>query len=117
MAYVTPDVAAFKTRFVRDFPFADSGDATNLAKVRDDDVSLALTQAGINFNAALWESPAIFAEAFLELAAHYLVVNLQAAAQGVGSQGEWLTQQKGNGRLSASYAIPDRILKSPTLAL
>lgn len=115
MSYTQPTVSDFKTRFDRDFAFAaDQGDMT---KVRDVDITRGLTQASANFNEGLWESQALFSEAFLLLAAHYLCQNIAASSQGLGSHASWLTNSKAIGNMSESFAIPERIAKSPTLAI
>ena len=115
MSYVTPSVSDFKSRFDRDFPFPS--DQSDMSKVRDKDITLALTQAGANFNPGLFENQAIYSEAFLLLAAHYLCTNLLASSQGIGGAGQWLTNSKSVGNVSEAYTIPDRILRSPTLSL
>ncbi len=115
MAYTPPTVADFKARFDRDFAFA--ADQTDMERVRDTDVTRGITSASVNFNENLWESQAIYAEAYLLLSAHYLVTNLLNSSQGLGSQANWLTNSKAVMNMSESFAIPDRIAKSPILAV
>lgn len=115
MAYVQPTSVEFKARFDRDFAFP--ADQTDMTKVRDVDINRGLLQASTNFNVALWESQAIYEEAFLLLAAHYLCQNLLASSQGLGGSAAWLTNSKAIGNMSESFAIPERITKSPILAI
>jgi hypothetical protein len=120
MAFVAPTVAEFKAQFVRDFPFAaEEGSpavSTNLAKVTDADITSALLAAGINSNAGLWSTQAEYTYVYNLLAAHYLCVSLLSAAQGIRGAGTWLTQSKTVGDITEAYAIPERIMKSLTLA-
>lgn len=115
MAYTPPTVAEFKARFDRDFAF--SADQSDMERVRDTDITRGLTSASVNFNEGLWESQTIYAEAYLLLAAHYLVTNLLNSSQGLGSQANWLTNSKAVLNMSESFAIPDRIARSPILAI
>ena len=114
MPYVPPTVADFKARFRRDFPF--TGDQTDLTKVDDQDVTLALGQALINWNDGMWETQAVYSEANLLLSAHFLCQNLLASSQGVRGQGEWLANSKAVGNLSVNFSIPQSILDDPFLA-
>lgn len=116
MAYTVPTAADFKTRFDRDFPFA-AADQTDMEKVRDTDIDRALTQAGVNFNDALWSSQAVFSEARLLVAAHFLCVNLLNSSQGLGGTAQWLTASKSVGNVAESFAIPERISRSPSLSI
>jgi hypothetical protein len=115
VAYTAPTVADFKARFDRDFGFA--ADQTDMERVRDTDITRGITSASVNFNEALWESQAIYAEAYLLLAAHYLVTNLLNSSQGLGSQANWLTNSKSVMSVTESFIIPDRIARSPILAI
>lgn len=114
MAYTQPTIANFKTRFDRDFAYAV--DQTDMAKVRDADITIGLTQASANFNQNLFASQAVFTEAFLLLTAHFLCVNLLASSQGLGGSAQWLTNTKAVGNVSESFSVPERILHSPFLA-
>lgn len=114
MSYTVPTVAAFKSRFDRDFAF--SSDQTDKSKVRDVDVTRGLMAAAINFNETLWPTQAIYAEAFMLLAAHFLCVNILNSSQGLGSQATWLLNQKHVGSMSGSYAIPAMVKDDPFLS-
>lgn len=114
MPYIVPTSVAFKDRFDRDFAF--STDQTDMTKVRDKDINTAFTQAGANFNEALFASQATYQEAFLQLTAHFLTTNMLAASQGLGGSFQWLTNSKAVGNVSESFAVPERISRSPWLA-
>lgn len=115
MAYVPPTVAEFKARFDRDFAYA--AEQTDLARVRDVDITRAFTQATANFNESLWPSQDIYAEAFLLLSAHHLVTTLTASSMGLGGSSQWLTNSKAVGNVQESFTIPERILRSPWLGM
>ena len=120
MAYALPVAADFRSQFARDFPFAPAGTApagATLDKVYDSDINLAFLAAKRNFNQDLFSDQETFSYCFLLLSAHYLVTTLRASGQGINGQGEWFVQQKSAGSLSTTFAIPERILKNPTLGL
>lgn len=114
MPYVPPSIDDFKERFDRDFAYSE--DQTDKSKVRDVDITRGFTQAVANFNENLWGSQATYSEAFLLLTAHYLCTNLLNSSQGLGGAGQWLTNSKAVGPMQESFALPERIMKSPTLA-
>lgn len=87
-----------------------------MTRIRDVDVTRAFVQASANFNEALFASQATYAEAFLLLSAHFLVVNITASSQGLGGASQWTTQSKSVGNVSESFALPPRIMRSPFLS-
>lgn len=116
---VTPPVtvAQFKAQFARDFTFGDGRDA-----VMDSDVNRALLEAMVQYNPAIWgDDPSSFA--FMYLAAHYMVLNVQAAGglrakgrpTGILSRGEGSTQSKSVGPVAVAFAVPERVASSPIL--
>lgn len=115
MAYTVPDVDDFKARFFRDFPYG--GENGNLQQVQDADIEFALTDAGINFNEGLWGTQAMFSEAYLLLAAHFLVWNLRNSSQGIAGSYQWLETSKTVGSVSQGLTIPQQILDHPVLAM
>jgi hypothetical protein len=119
MPYLVPTTVDFRNRFDRDFPFTANPivDDTAKDKVRDKDLNVALTHAASGINESLFETQALFTEAYLLLTAHYLVMLFAASSQGLGSQFEWVANSKSVGNISAAYAIPDRISQSPNLAM
>lgn len=118
MAY-PPTVSDFKFRFVRDFKFSDGPD-----NVMDADIVNALADAVPLFNQSLWSSPAEISTAYLFLAAHMLVLNIQAAGgasaiklgKGLGNTGGGVISSKSVGSLNVAYAIPERVANSPVLS-
>lgn len=81
---MTPPVGIpeFKARFQRNWPYTvDPAEG-----VTDGDITSALNDATLIFNPAMWEQGVELNTMFLELAAHFLVLNVQAAG-GLGIQG------------------------------
>lgn len=110
--FTVPDVQAFKDYFTRDFPYGNKPE-----NVRDQDIQTGLDDAAVNFNAGLCANQGEFSIFYLLLAAHYMCTNIAAFQQGAASQYSWLQQSKSVGGVSASYAIPERILSNPTFAM
>jgi len=122
MAFTPPTIDDFKTQFFRDFAYAvpvggSGGDNTDLSKVTDLDITNALAMAGVNINPAIFPTQAIYTMGYNMLSAHFLCQSLQAAAQGLGGSAQWLTVGKTVGDISESFNIPEKILRSPFLAL
>ncbi len=117
MAFVTPSVDDFKDQFFRDFKYAPEGSENDLNFITDRDINKAYAQALINFNAGIFGTDAEATLIFLWLAAFYLVYDLQTSAQGIGSQANFPVTSKSVGNVSASFQIPDKIMKNPTLAI
>ena len=86
-------------------------------KVRNKDIAVALTQAAASINEGLFETQALWTEAYLLLTAHQLVMMFGASSQGLASQFDWVSNSKSAGNISAAYTIPDRIVQSPTLSI
>jgi hypothetical protein len=122
MSYSYPPIVAdFKAQFDRDFAYGVGREF-----VRDTDIIRALNEAGLNINPGLFDTTSKTNEgaiAFLYLAAHYMVVNIQAAgglspAAGVGvdSHGSGTIQSGGVGGVSVSYQLPESITQNPILS-
>lgn len=111
-AFTIPTVADFKAYFVRDFPYGTSPETVN-----DKDIQDALDDTKVNFNDGLWCDQTEFSKAYLLLAAHFLVTNLQASSQGISGQYNWLQASKNVGSVSESFSIPERIMANPELAM
>lgn len=93
------------------------GDNTDNEKITDFDLARAYTAAvQFNISQALFGTQAAFSYAVNLLAAHYLCQTVQAGATGLGGKAEWLTNAKTIGNVTESYAIPERVLRSPYLA-
>jgi len=115
MAWTTLTVAEFKAQFVRDFPYAPAGDATNADYVMDADIALAITQANVSFNDALFGDSAKMI--FLYLAAYWMVENLKNAAKGIGAQASFIMNSNSVGSVSQSFTIPERFTNDPFLGI
>ncbi len=107
-----PTVSDFKSYFDRDFPYG-----TALSTVRDSDITKAMGEASVNFNEALFTSQANFTIGFLYLTAHYLVVDLRAASQGIAGTYTWLETNKSVGSVSQGFTVPQYILDHPVLSM
>lgn len=112
MAFTNPTVDDFKDRFRRDFPFGDS-----LEQVQDADITIAMEDTTLTLNTELCSTQAVYTKFFLYLSAHHLVVNLRNSSQGIAGQYSWLQQSKGVGSVNEAFAIPQRILDNPELAM
>ena len=118
MAY-PPTIVDFKARFDRDFAFGEGKDY-----VRDQDVSNALADVVCLFNSSLWSSVQEKTSAYLFVAAHMMVLNLQAAGglsarvtgKAVGNTGGGVVQSKSVGAVSVAYAIPESVANSRVLS-
>jgi hypothetical protein len=117
MAAPTP-IESFKAYFDRDFEYG-----TDKKDVRDKDISKAIDQANLVFNAALWADSASAAIAFKFLTAHYLVKDIQmagglnaAAGQGINSTPSFPINSKSAGQLSVSYTLPAEMADSAVLS-
>lgn len=106
--YTFPTVSDFKAYFTRDFVYGVSN-----ATVQDSDITKAFGEASYNFNSALFGSQANFTIAYMYLTAHFLLMDLRAASQGVGGQFSWLESSKAVGNVSQGFSIPQRILDNP----
>lgn len=111
-AYTDPSVDDFKVYFVRDFPYG-----ATVASVMDADITKALNDSSINLNPNLFDSQGIYTVGFLNLAAHFLVLNLRASSQGIAGQYTWLQSSKSVGSVNESFNIPQRILDNPEFAM
>lgn len=109
MAYQNPSVADFQAYFFRDFPYGTDIDT----QVTDQDIANAYVMTNVNLNPGLFADQSGYTVAYLLLAAHYLVMNLRASSQGLNGQFAFLETSKGVGGVSASYAIPQRVLDNP----
>jgi hypothetical protein len=119
-----PAVSDFKIYFPREFRY---GDGTNTVMTAD--VERALNEAGIMFNQGLWDTTTPVGSlteggiAYLYLAAHILVQNVQGAGglsainfgKGVDSQTEGVITSKGAGGVSIGQEFPPMVKDSPIL--
>lgn len=112
MAYTNPDVQAFKDYFYRDFPYGTDPETS----VLDQDIQKAYGQTNINISEAIWSNQAEYTIGYLLLAAHWLVIDLRMASQGIAGAYSWVTTSKSVGSVSESFQIPQRILDNPEMA-
>lgn len=115
MSYTNPTVNDFKTKFARDFPYAD--DSQDLTKVINADIQSAMSDVSITINQGLFGSQDLYTLGFLLLSAHFLVTNLRNSSQGINGQFEWLASSKSVGSVSEGISIPERILANPEFAM
>ncbi len=113
MAYDNPSVADFKAYFVRDFPYGTDIETS----VLDADIAKAFQQTNMGINPGFFADQASYTVGYLLLAAHWLVIDLRMASQGISGQWSWLESSKSVGSVSQSFAIPDYIQQNPYFAM
>lgn len=113
MPYNNPSVDDFKAYFTRDFPYGT--DPTT--SILDTDIAKAYGQVNFAINPALFSNQENYTLGYFWLAAYWLVVDLQTSSQGIAGQYNWLTVSKAVGSVSQAYAIPQRILDNPSMAM
>jgi hypothetical protein len=106
-------VADFKAHFYRDFTY---GAVVAVGEVVDADITKAYDEAKVNFNEGLWASQEQIKIAFLYLAAHYLVSDIQASQQGLDSVSTFPVSSRSVGSVSESYQVPEWVSKSAYLS-
>jgi len=129
----TITVAQFKTRFYRDFSFANQNPVqteaapppVNYDFIQDTDIQNAyndamplLNQGLFSFQPGASNADAIITQGFLYLAAHCLCLNIKAADAGVNSTGTggFPVASRSVGSVSESYSIPKDYTDDPILA-
>lgn len=83
--------------------------------VQDADITRAFAEAQMNFNQGLFGSDAQIQLAYLYLTAHYLVIDLRNAIDGVESRGANQVSSRSVGSVSESYTIPEMFAKDPNM--
>lgn len=111
-SYTDPSVDDFKAYFARDFTYG-----ATTATVMDSDITTGLADSTVFINPDLFESQNSYSTGFLLLAAHFMVLSLRAANQGLSGQYPWVQQSKGVGSVNESFAIPQRIMDNPEFAM
>ena len=114
-----PAVADFKAQFNRDFVYG-----VGTTQVQDNDIQRGLNEASITFNPNIWASDFEKNTAYLYVAAHFMVLNIQAAGglssqnlgRGVLSKGGGTIESKGVGSANVAFAVPDYVRQSPILS-
>lgn len=110
--FTIPTVDDFKAYFVRDFPYGSDPDEN----VLDSDIQKALDKVPYNINESLFCDQNEFNIAFLNLAAHYMCLSIQASSQGLSGKWEFLLSSKSVGSVSVSQTVPDNIANNPQYA-
>lgn len=111
--YVNPSVLTFKEYFTRDFPYGVDPDTS----VLDSDINKAFGQTNVNINQNLFSSQADYTIGYLFLAAHFLVIDLRMASQGISGSYAWVVTSKSVGSVSESFQVPERIMANPEFAM
>lgn len=104
----------FKTHFFRDFKYGTLDETCDT--IADEDLNKAFAEAKINFNQGLWGTQDQLKIAFLYIAAHYLVMDIQASKEGVNSSSAFPVNSRSVGSVSESYQIPEWVSKNAYLA-
>lgn len=106
---------SFKAYFARDFSYySGSGDSRDY--VTDDDITRAITEAGLVFPSGLFSSSETLADtALLYLSAHFLSEDIQFAAGGAGGTSAFPVNHKAVGAVLESSVIPEWVTKIPSL--
>lgn len=110
MAY-PPVIADFKAKFNREFIYGDGQD-----NVMDADITRALDEVPPLYNQSLLDTEADQVSAYLYLAAHFLVTNIQSAGglsatqrgRGVRNVSEGIQVSKGVGQANVTYQQPPK---------
>lgn len=110
--YVNPTVTDFQDYFVRDFTYGSTPET-----VMDQDIINAESDASEFINYCLFTNQSNYSAGFLQLSAHFLVLNLRAGSQGLQGQWPWMQTSKSVGNVSEGFTIPQRILDNPEYAM
>ena len=81
--------------------------------VWNEDIEKAFVQAQAIFNQSLFGDDEQITMAYMYLTAHYLVVDMQAATQGLESSGRFIVSSKSAGSVSESYSVPSQFADNP----
>lgn len=85
--------------------------------VSDSDIERAFAEAKINFNEDLFEKSEDAEMIFYYLAAHYLVIDMNNANNGVRFGYMGIAQSRSVGSVSESYSIPQWLLNNPLYSM
>ena len=113
MKYSNPTIDEFKTYWTRDFPYSPDP----AQGVTDNDIAKAFSQTNFSINENLFSDQGQYTTAYMHLAAHYLVIDIRMATQGLNSQFKWAVASKSVGSVSESYAIPSKFQENPFLMM
>lgn len=96
----------FTSYFSADFALAD---------IAEGSISRAFLEAKININPGIFTSDDALTIGFFYLVAHYLTLNIRAAASGIMGVGQQIVTSASVAGISESYGIPEDYLKNPYL--
>jgi hypothetical protein len=113
VAFNNPTIDDFKAYFTRDFPYGTDPSTS----VLDADIGKAFGQTNVNINQGLFANQESYNIGYLLLSAHWLVIDLRMASQGINGQFSFLEQSKSVGSVSQAFAIPQRVLDDPYIAM
>jgi len=113
MKYANPTIDEFKSYWSRDFPYSEDPKEG----VTDNDIAKAFTQANFSINQGLFSTQRDYTTAYMLLAAHYLVLDIRLATQGLNSSYQWAIQSRTVGSISESYSIPSTFQNNPFLTM
>lgn len=113
MKYANPTIQEFKNYWTRDFPYSPDPKQG----VTDNDIAKAFSQANFSINQNLFNTQEDYTTAYMHLAAHYLVIDIRLATQGLNSSYQWAVSSKSVGAVSESYTIPSKFQNSPFLTM
>jgi hypothetical protein len=113
MKYANPTIDEFKSYWSRDFPYSPDP----AQGVTDTDIAKAFSQTNFSINENLFSDQGKYTTAYMLLAAHFLVIDIRLATQGLNSQFQWAVVNKSVGSISESYAIPSKFQDNPYLAM
>jgi hypothetical protein len=112
--FLNPTIDDFKNYFTRDFPYNNSDPSLG---VTDQDIAKAFGQTNVNFSQSLWSTQADYTIGYLFLSAHWLVMDLRMASQGLNGQYTWIETSKSVQGVAQGFQVPQRILDNPELAM
>lgn len=110
--FTNPTIEEFENYYFRDFPFGSDPNE----HIITEDIQKAFDQAECQINPQLFCSQKEYNTGYFSLAAHYLVLNIQASSQGISGRFEWATNSKSVGSVSVGNAIPSSITDNPQFA-
>lgn len=126
-AYFKGDVVYYEPNFYTSLIDANTTPPTNTDNweltndsvnnyIQDSDIERAFAEARVNFNPNFFSDDETAIMVFCYLAAHYLVIDLNNAANPLGMGFMGFTQSKSVGSVSESYGIPQWMLNNPLLS-
>ena len=116
MSWTAPSIDDFKSRFARDFPFANEKDPDNLDFITDGDIQNAIDYATMDFNEGIFGAATGATYLFLLLTAYHLVENIQTSQKGLSAQSQFVTENISVGGVSVGNIVSERIAADPVLS-